>query len=103
MEVLDTVGWVLLTAAVTAWLILRRALAQIHQIRADEQDRVMHAKAEATRARIKADHLKIEIEAWKDGHAQGRQDAINVLPTLGTATRDVAPCGCQAATQLKNG
>lgn len=103
MEVLNIIGWALLTAAATAWLIMKRALAQISQVRAEAQNRVMHWQAEATRAHIRADKLKIEIEAWKAGHAQGRQDAIDVLPMLGAATHDAATCGYKTAAQLENG
>jgi hypothetical protein len=107
MDVLQVAGFALSGVAASCWLIVHRANAEIKRIRAQTQQEISHWKAEAVRSRIKAAQLKLEIDAWKAGHAQGRNDVINALPLLAVrhepAIHDPATCACQPAGQLGNG
>lgn len=107
MDALHVAGWALSGGAASCWLIVKRANAQIRRSRAAAQQEISHWKTEAVRARIKAAQLRLEIDAWKAGHAQGRDDVINALPLLAASqqrvSHDPATCDCQPATQTGDG
>ncbi len=107
MEFLEIICWASSGVAVSCWLIIKRANAEIDRIRVQAQQEVSYARAEAARARIRAAQFKLEIDAWKAGHAQGRHDVISALPLLAArhepANHDPATCGCQPAAQMGNG
>jgi hypothetical protein len=92
--------------ALSCWLMAKRASAKIGRIRADADHEISHWKTEAARARIKAYELKLEMDAWKAGHAQGRRDVISALPLLAVkhdpVNHDLATCDCQSATQIEH-
>lgn len=101
MGAVNTVGWMVLTMAVTFWIVWRRAIAEIRRIRAEEQRQTAHWRAEAERARLKAIRLRLEIEAYKAGHAQGRDDGITVLRLMTAAGREPADSGSTGADPVR--
>jgi hypothetical protein len=107
MEGLEIVGWVLLSVAVCCWLIVKRANAEINRIKVLATREISRANDETARARIKAAQLKLEIDAWKAGHAQGRSDVINSLPLMAcrheSTANEPTSCGCSSAAQISNG
>jgi hypothetical protein len=104
MDVLNIIVWALSGVAFCCWMIMKRARAEIGRIRADARLEITYWKSEAARAKITAAQLKLEINAWKAGHAQGREDVINALPLLvvrhDPATADPATCDCEPAVQI---
>src|SRR6266487_679389 len=90
MGVLNIIGWALFSAAAASWMILRRAHAEFTRAIADANGEIAHWKAEAARARARAAQLKLEIDAWKAGHAQGRSDVISAIPMLTATTHGPA-------------
>jgi hypothetical protein len=107
MKGLDIVGWALLSVAVCCWLIVKRANAEVKRIKLLAAREISFANDEAVRARIRAAQLKLEIDAWKAGHAQGRSDVINSLPLMASRHEPTAneptSCGCSPAAQISNG
>ena len=71
MGTIDTVGWVLLAVAATFWIVWRRAATEIDRVRERERAGAAWWQAEAERERIRADRLKVQIDAYKTGHAEG--------------------------------
>ena len=105
MNVLNITIWALSGVAVSCWLIMRRAGAEIRKVRASADHEISYWKTEAARARISTAQLKLEIDAWKAGHAQGRNDVINSLPLLAVRydlAADDPTCGCQSAEQISH-
>jgi hypothetical protein len=106
VDVLNITVWALSGVAICCWLIMKRARAEIGRVNANARLEITYWKTEAARAKITAAQLKLEIDAWKAGHAQGRKDVINALPLLAVrhdpAIGDPAACGCQPTAQISN-
>lgn len=106
MHGLDIVGWALLSVAICCWLIVKRANAEIKRIKLLAAREISRANDETARARIRAAQLKLEMDAWKAGHAQGRSDVISSLPLMTTRHEPTAneqtACGCSPAAQISN-
>ncbi len=92
MNALTTVGWLLLAVAVTFWVVWQRAAAEIRRVRAEERAMADHWKGVAERARIRAYQLKMQIDAYRAGHAQGRDDSMRAMRQM-AATYSPAEAG----------
>lgn len=107
MHGLEIVGWALLSVAGCCWLIMKRATAEIKRIKLLAAREISFANDEAVRARIRAAQLKLEMDAWKAGHAQGRSDVINSLPLMAVrhepTVNEPTSCGCSPVAPISNG
>jgi hypothetical protein len=91
MEALTTIGWLLAAVPVTFWIVWRRAAAEIRRVRDEERARTAEWQAKAERFRLTAIRLKLEIDAYRAGHAQGRDDGIRAMRAVAAIARDTAP------------
>ncbi len=90
MDALTTIGWLLTAVAVTFWIVRWRAAAEIRRIRNQERARTAEWQARAERFRLTAIRLKLEIDAYRAGHAQGRDDGIRAMRAVAAIARDTA-------------
>ena len=88
MDALTTIGWLLTAVAVTFWIVWRRAAAEIRRVRDEERARAAEWQARAERFRLTAIRLRLEINAYRAGHAQGRDDGIRAMRAVAALARD---------------
>ncbi|MHB1431235.1 MAG: hypothetical protein ACYCVZ_03845 [Streptosporangiaceae bacterium] len=101
MDALTTIGWLLAAVPVTFWIVWRRAAAEIRRVRDEERARTAEWQARAERFRLTAIRLKLEIDAYRAGHAQGRDDGLRAIRAVAAVARDTgtpaAPAGSPSA------
>jgi hypothetical protein len=77
----------LVVAPLLSWQAARsRSRAQMRRqlamAQADMRREVLHWQEAATRANAEAARIAREADAYKDGHKNGREDVISIMPLL---------------------
>lgn len=97
-----TIGLLLTAVAATFWIVWRRAAAEIDRVRNEERARTAEWIARAERARLVAIRMKLQIDAYRAGHAQGRDDGLKIMRALGAA-RGAADAVAETAASSADG